>query len=72
MTSTMRCVRRYAGWRAVIRSPPRRCWTRGRPSRPAWPGDRIRCRPGLPQSEGIAFIEAGKGKVHLSCKDVSV
>ena len=26
----------------------------------------------LPQSEGIVFIEAGEGKVHLTCKDVSV
>jgi hypothetical protein len=28
--------------------------------------------PGLPQSKGIVFFEAGEGKVHLTCKDVSV
>jgi len=26
----------------------------------------------LPRSEGIASIEASEGKVHLTCKDVSV
>ena len=29
-------------------------------------------RTSLPQSGGVAFIEAGEGKVHLTCKDVSV